>query len=66
MEIPDDLARELWTIVKDKRDMAAIAATSERELNELLHRMKDAGMAGHLPSVEDVITAWKAEGEPLS
>ena len=56
------LSAELWSAIKSARDVAASrrreAEADEVRLNELLVRMRAAGMADHLPSLDDVIAAW--------
>jgi hypothetical protein len=54
--ISADLVADLWRTVKDARD-EAIHLGRDRlasELDCLLARMKRQGMAGHLPSIEEI------------
>jgi hypothetical protein len=59
------LIPDLWRTIKAARDdaenAANIAARRCEELNDLLARMKAAGMADHLPTIEDVQAAWRGE-----
>lgn len=59
-----ELREELWCAVKNARDDAANdVSAAQRRLDyweALLSKMKAAGMADHLPSIDDVIQAWKA------
>jgi hypothetical protein len=56
----------IWAAVKDARDDAfsrMTSAQSEYEhLNALLWQMNDAGMADHLPTIEEVQDAVKRSG----
>lgn len=53
---------DMWSAIKDARDAAANRLRSAQieldRLNDLLARMKAAGMNSHLPSVEDIRLAW--------
>ena len=55
---------EMWAAIKDARDAARnrmIEAEAEHDrLNDLLTRMRDAGMADHLPTLAEVREAWNA------
>jgi len=55
--IPPDLVRDLWSAIKSARDATATARASEERLNALLKRMKDAGMADWIPTIDEVIAA---------
>jgi hypothetical protein len=59
------LTRDLWHEVKCARDdafarMAAARADYER-LEDLLRRMRDAGMADDLPTAEEIAGLWSEE-----
>jgi hypothetical protein len=55
--IPDELATELWAKVKDLRDHYAMAAAREDQMNALLKQMQEAGLADHLPTIEEMQAA---------
>ena len=52
------LGRDLWAAVKHARDEAfnrAVSAQAEyQKLDAMLTRMRDAGLAAHLPTIEEV------------
>lgn len=63
--VPADLVRDLWIAIKAARDESMhqkMAATArEAVCNDLLRRMKDAGMTAHLPTLEEAQAAWRGE-----
>lgn len=64
--ISAELVQELWSEVKSLRDEASSQRHAieyrEAQLNLLLIKMKDAGMADWIPTIEEVQAAWR-EGE---
>lgn len=64
MEIDGLLIETLWQSIKIARDEAEEnAGKYKREaerLNYLLQRMRAAGMADHLPTIEEVQAAWRS------
>jgi hypothetical protein len=63
--LPPELVHPLWSEIKAMRDEACCAAMKEaareERLNDLLKRMRAAGMADHLPTIEEVQAAWRGE-----
>lgn len=63
--VPPDLVRALWLAVKSARDEASyakvVAAHREALCNDLLERMKAAGMADHLATLEEAQASWRGE-----
>ena len=66
--LPPDLAHDLWAEIKRARDEAMyarhVAESRETICNDLLHHMKLAGLADHLPTIEEVQTAWRGDDLP--
>ena len=59
------LGAELWKTIKDARD-AALNRQMEAEADvaqtdKMLAAMRDAGLSGHLPTIEEVQEAWTAK-----
>ncbi len=58
-----ELIEVLWKEIKSARDDADQNAGAERHraerLDALLKRMRDEGMADHLPTLEEVQAAWR-------
>jgi hypothetical protein len=52
-----ELVKEIWTVVKDMRDHMHQYERQAEKLDALLGRMKAAGMADWIPTIEDVIAA---------
>lgn len=56
------LTQSLWATIKEARDDAMNRMEASRReyehLEALLARMRDAGMADHLPTIEEVQEAW--------
>lgn len=63
--MPAELVQAVWREIKTARDQAtherAAAAWRERKLDDLLTRMKEAGMAGWIPTLDEVRAAWAGE-----
>ena len=54
------LQADIWAAIKDARDEAVALGRPlyAARLTNLLQRMKVAGMASHLPTIEAVREAW--------
>lgn len=63
--LPPDLVQALWSEIKGLRDDAAHQAQNakwqEHKLNDLLNRMKAAGMSDHLPTLDEARKAFRGE-----
>lgn len=63
--LPPELVSRLWQEIKTSRDEAEENARREEQrakrLNSLLSGMKAAGMADHLPTIEEVQAAWRGD-----
>lgn len=55
--VPVDLIKEIWSAIKDNRDQQSFAEARTRELSDLLRRMKSAGLADWIPTLEEVQAA---------
>lgn len=57
--ISADLCKEVWCEIKDMRDLWSNLESEPRaaRLTDLLHRMKAAGMANWIPTLDEVVAA---------
>ncbi len=55
-----ELQGAIWGFVKDRRDALERAISEYESACVLLRRMEDAGLADHLPSLEEVRNAFNS------
>lgn len=61
MNLGNELQADIWAFVKGRRDALATAQREYEEAQELLRRMKSAGLDSHLPTIEEAQAAWRGE-----
>lgn len=59
--LPANLIADLWSFVKEERDAAHDTVQRHDRIQKLLSRMEVAGMANHLPTIEEVQAAWRGD-----
>ncbi len=60
-----ELQAAIWLFVKDRRDALSDAQRQYEAANVLLKRMKAAGLADHLPTLEEVQAAFRGQATRL-